>query len=44
MKVSGLFNKKKTWVVIGVIIGWVGGFSSFVTMVIQHSHQIRGVM
>ena len=44
MKTSKICNKKITWIVIGFIIGWFGGFVSFATMVIQHSHQIKGMM
>lgn len=39
-----IWNKKKTWVLIGTVIGFLGGFVTFATMVIQHSHQTMGVM
>ena len=44
MAINKIWNKKKTWIVIGAVIGFLGGFASFSIMVIQHSHQVRGVM
>lgn len=39
-----LCNKKKTWITIGVLIGFIGGFASFAVMVVTHGHAVRGVM
>ena len=44
MAIDKLLNKKKTWIIIGAVIGFFGGFAIFAIMVIQHSHQIRGIM
>lgn len=44
MAIKKLWDNKKTWVVMGITIGFFGGFTSFAIMVIQHSHQVRGIM
>lgn len=44
MTKNKIWNKKKAWVLIGIAIGFFGGFVTFATMVIQHGHQVRGIM
>lgn len=44
MEINKICNKKKTWLLIGIAIGFFGGFITFATMVIQHSHQVRIIM
>lgn len=44
MAINKIWNKKKTWVLIGTTIGFFGGFVTFATMVIQHSHEVRSIM
>ncbi len=38
MAINRIWNNKKTWIVIGAVIGFFGGFATFAIMVIQHSH------
>lgn len=42
--IKNICNKKKTWIVMGIIIGLFSGFIGFAIMVIQHSHQVGDIM